>query len=339
MSPTDIKIDLLKSKQEAANKLLYPHGTVRGVGIGLKGVGGEKKDCVRIYVSDETYVACAGLVEKDYLGVPTHVIPVGRFGRSGGGQNPRKDAPTPQKDSPTRPGSPIRVKTTAPNVNEGERGTLGIVIQDGDYTPYILSCNHLLTVNGRVHVDSEAEVVSAEFVGDEKRLARPREFVFLDRNKPNSADCAVAALNHDAPVLPAFPDGTIRLNPNGAIYAEAGWEVEKVGAVTGHTTGTIVDVDADLFIDYSFGTFRFDHQVMIDGGYDDLQKLDKVFATAGDSGSAVLYKMQPTALIYAASGRFAVACPLRTRHPDRDQDGVLDLLEKQLKKPLTFVAG
>ena len=69
----------------------------------------------------------------------------------------------------------------------------------------------------------------------------------------------------------------------------------------------MVDVDADLYVTFSFGTFRFENQVMIDGG------ANYVFATVGDSGSIVAdtgAKPKARAMIYAASGQFAVACPL-----------------------------
>ena len=318
--------DLGKAKQEAVAALLRPNSSVLGVGIGTKGVGGEEADSVRVYVLDKDYVTRWGLVPPDFLGVPTHVIQVGRFGRSGG-------RPMAHKGARSQPGSPIRVSTSASNVNEGQRGTLGAVVADDTGRRYILSCNHILTVNGRVRTDPNAEVVSADFVGSENSLAHPGAFVSLKRDQGNAVDCAIAGVGHRAPVLSAFPDGTLRLNPKGAIDPAPDMNVEKVGAVTGHTKGTIVDVDADLYIDYSFGTYRFDHQTMIDGGYDDL---NNAFANAGDSGSIAVDSQthQPAALIFAASGRFAVACPLRTG----SGTGVLDLLELQLKRPLHFVA-
>jgi len=318
--------DVERAKQEAVKTLLRPNSSVLGVGIGTKGVGGEDQDSVRVYVLDRDYVARWGLVPPDFLGVPTHVIQVGRFGRSGG-------RPIVHKGEASRPGSPIRVSTSASNVNEGQRGTLGAVVADDTGENYILGCNHILTVNGRVRTDPKAHVVSADFVGSENSLAHPTKFVPLKRDEGNSADCAIAAVKRGAPVDSAFPNGTLQLNPKGVIGPAPGMNVEKVGAVTGHTKGTVVDVDADLYIDYSFGTYRFDHQVMIDGGYDDL---NNAFANAGDSGSIAVGSetQQPTALIFAASGRFAVACPLRTE----SGNGVLDLLEGQLKRRLHFVA-
>ena len=61
-------------------------------------------------------------------------------------------------------------------------------------------------------------------------------------------------------------------------------KVVKFGAVTGRTEGNIVDTDLDLYVNYSFGTFLFKRQVLIDVREDGSDN----FATAGDSGSIVI---------------------------------------------------
>jgi hypothetical protein len=319
--------DVKSAKQNAVETLLRPNANIVGVGIGKKTVDGKLTDCVRVYVVaklDPNNLSPKYFVPPCFLGVPTDVIEVGYFGRRG-----RAPKPIAQTPPSLGPGSRIRVKTDAPNVNEGSTGTLGAVVTDGA-TNYILSCNHILAVNGRV--PKNAEVVSAEFVGNQDTIAAPGPFVPLDPDRANSADCAVAALPKDQTKVHAkFPDG-LAVNPNGPIGPARDRKVAKFGAATFRTDGSVVDVDADLYIDYSFGTFRFEHQVMIDGGTgpDD-------FARNGDSGSIVVDTNtgQPTAMIFAASGRFAVACPLTTD----SGTGVLDKLREQLKQPLRFVTG
>ena len=74
------------------------------------------------------------------------------------------------------------------------------------------------------------------------------------------------------------------------------------------TTGTVVDVNADFYIEHSFGTFLFTNQVVIEGDDDN-------FAGHGDSGSVVVdvgdeEGPKAVALIFAEAGRFAVACTL-----------------------------
>jgi hypothetical protein len=319
---TSTQLDQLhRAKAEAVARYLKPNGNIVGVGIGQKPIDGKATDCVRIYVvlrQDEAAIPSSQLVPKGttICDVPVDVIEVGRFGKNG--QKPINDEGT-----TTRPGSPVRVRTAATNVNEGKRGTLGAVVTDGD-AYYILGCNHVLAVNGRVPADPDlAQVVSGEFVGVEAKIASPDEFVPLLRDTRNSADCALARLKDRDSVPATFPDGTVRLTSPDAIAPELGMYVRKFGAGTGLTHGTIVDTDVDLYVDYSFGTFHFEHQVVIqssEGG--------KEFATGGDSGSVVIAgtdakEGQATGMIFAASGKFAVACPFST---------VLSELAAQLKK-------
>jgi len=288
------KSNLDKAKRKAANELLEPNGGIVGIGIGRIGVAGERENCVRAYVLDKNHVK----VPKKILGVPIHVIEVGRFGRSR--QMPGCLKPI----KPPGLGSPIRIRTTVPNVNEGHRGTLGAVVKKGRDC-YILSCNHVLRVNGRVPDD--AEIVTAEFVGNESRLAKPGPFKRLDHRARNSMDCAIAPLNDGVCIRPQPEKPEMRLSSTRPIEPSVGIKVYKVGAFTDYTEGRIVDTDVDLYVDYSFGSFRFDHQLLIDGGK------GSQFATSGDSGSLVVghKTRQAAALIFAASGRYAVASPVR----------------------------
>src|SRR5271157_1021563 len=197
-----VTYDLKQAKEDAVKLLLHPNSNVAGIGIGKKVKGGleTQEDCVRVYVVSRigpNDLSPKSLVPPDVHGVPTDVIEVGRFGRRG-------RRPQPRADTTPRPGSPIRVRTNAPNVNEGHRGTLGAVVTDGT-NRYILGCNHTLAVNGRVPKD--AAIVSAEFVGAEETLAEPGCFIALERDSGNSVDCAVAVMPAPTKVQPTFPDG------------------------------------------------------------------------------------------------------------------------------------
>lgn len=325
----DPQKDLQRAKQEAVENLLLRDmpGNVVGVGIGKK--SGE--DCLRIYVADDCLriyvvnklernkVIPKELVPEEFLGVPTDVIKIGRLGRKG--HTPKAPKIKAPKDFTPQPGSPIRVETDAPNVNSGATGTLGAVVEAGAGERYVLSCNHILAVNGRVLEDRNAKIVSAEFVGEEPPIADPAFYVRLRRHGDNLVDCALAQIKDPQRVRANFPEGIGKLNSPSAISPQLGRTVMKVGAATGPTEGTIVDINADLYTDYSFGRFRFINQVVIERGKDD------EFATEGDSGSIVWdkEKRQPLAMVFAASGRFAVACPLPQ---------VLDGLQTEIRRDL-----
>jgi hypothetical protein len=310
-SATEVACDLKQAKEEAVKQLLGPNSNVVGIGIGKKVTDGKEtqEDCVRVYVVskivDPNNLSPKSLVPRDFCGVTTDVIEVGRFGRNGGPTKPGCNSPKPTGITSPGPGSPIRVKTSAPNVNEGLRGTLGAVVTDGA-NRYILSCNHVLARNGRVP-EKHATIVSAEFVGREDEIAKPGRFVELDEKGGNSVDCALALLPANThKVQAAFPSG-INLSLGGPDDRKPGIDVTKFGAITGKTHGKIVDTDVNLYVDYSFGTFCFEHQVMIESTED-----DQHFAAAGDSGSIIMNgtTYRAIAMVFAASGRFAVACPL-----------------------------
>jgi hypothetical protein len=295
----------------AANRLLRPNyfGNVVGVGIGKKYVDHAQTptDCIRVYVVaklDLDDLSPAAVVPSSFLDVPTDIIEVGHFGWKG---HPKKPAP----DRCVQPGAPIRVKTDAPNVNSGFTGTLGARLtgRPGEY--YILGCNHVLAVNGRV--PPETPVVSAGLVSDLRNFARVSvKFEPIKRSATNIVDCAAAMLTDPELVRPYFPvdekkkEPMIILRSPEPISPQLGVRVKKYGAVTQLTEGTIVDIDAELYVEYSFGTFRFGRQVIIDAGK------GKEFAAQGDSGSLVVDStaQQATGLLFAASGRYAIACPM-----------------------------
>ena len=101
-----------------------------------------------------------------------------------------------------------------------------------------------------------------------------------------------------------------------------GQPVVKFGRTTGLTKGIIVDIDADIVVDYTFGSFRFVNQVLIQG---------KGFANDGDSGAVVITQpadaakeREAVAMVVAPVGEFTAACPLQV---------ALDILGKELNPP------
>jgi hypothetical protein len=346
--------DLLRAKELAANRLLRPNffGNVVGVGIGNKSVDGVLTEtlCVRIYVQtkfDLEDLSPAVALPSEVLDIPTDVIEIGRFGREGRLVTPPNPSAwigpgspipvnttvpnvnsgatgtPPNPNAWIGPGSPIRVNTTVPNVNSGAIGTLGAVLQDRAGNPYILGCNHILAVNGRVPINTE--IVSATDYNPGSIAQFRGHYVEIQRNQSNPVDCALASVENRNLMQPQFPVKIGRpLLPDAKdprakaargvkvakIGAARGMKVAKIGAATGITYGTIVDVDADLFVDYSFGTFRFSNQIGIDGKIDGQN--EDVFATEGDSGAIVVDMESKLAvgMVFAEAGRFAVACPL-----------------------------
>jgi hypothetical protein len=311
-----------QARQLAANRLLRPnyYANVVGVGIGKKLVAGASTptDCIRVYVvakTDEKYLSPAAMIPGDFLDVPTDIIEIGRFGQGG-----HRPIPLDQ-NSKTGPGDPIRVSSPAPNVNSGFMGTVGAIVQDGARQKYILSCNHVVAVNGRV--PRGANIVSTLGAEHETPIAHRNVFIRLQREATNRVDCALALLPSDPQGVTEKFEERIKGHKRGIAWKsekttapQKAMKVVKVGAVTEKTLGTILDVDVELYIDYSFGTFRFGRQVIIDGGE------GSRFARGGDSGSLVVDTKTglATAMVFAASGRYAVACPIQQVFYELDQE-------------------
>jgi hypothetical protein len=73
--------------------------------------------------------------------------------------------------------------------------------------------------------------------------------------------------------------------------------VVKSGRTTKVTRGTVLDVDADIQVQYEAGAALFEDQVMVSG------KWYRRFSKAGDSGSAILEEgsLKLVGLLFAGS--------------------------------------
>lgn len=312
------------AKQVLANRYLgKPNGiNIVGVGVGNKYMEGvdTREVCVRVYVSrklEPGLLAPAYLIPDQFLGVPTDVVEVGHSFA------PRAKVKLSKTAAPRKgigPGSSIGPApgNGASNFNGLVTGTLGAVLksvlhngQDGP--KYILSCNHILSVKGRIHEGDPIVSPGPDDASDGGQVAKLTSSIPLNRNEANLFDCAIAEISDtgttklDFPELPVAIGGPAALPKEGLAY--------KYGKTTGATNGRIVDTAADILVEYSFGTYRFENQVLIDGGK------DYPFAADGDSGAVVFSvpesdghtpadKPFPVAIVIAPVGRLTAACPL-----------------------------
>lgn len=303
--PASVISQMHDAKEMAVDSLLRgrPYSNIVGVGMGRKVVDQKATDirCLRIYVQskrERDYVSPAAFVPECFGGIKTDIIEVGLLGRAGKPGQTRDNEP----GKGVGPGSSIRLKTIRPNVDQGAGGTLGAVVKDAHNNNYILSCNHVLAVNGRVPLEG-ASIVTPALSNTPHKIADPSKwFIPLEDGTSNCVDCAIVPAGND--VVPNFRTTTLDAkDPIGE--ADRGQKVQKDGAVTGLTHGTIVDLNADLFVQYRFGAFLLRDQIIIDGGD------GNDFAADGDSGTVVVNaEHQAVGLVFAEAGRFAVACPL-----------------------------
>jgi hypothetical protein len=312
MTP-DMNETLRIAKQVASARFLGTTVGLVGVGAGTKIIEGvdTQTPAVKFYVSnkpEENQIAPANLLPEKILGIQTDVVPIGRpFG-------PRINARRirPNSKGPAKPGDSIGPRVDGPlNFNPVFSGTFGAVLCDsGDrMRRFLLSNNHILAVNGRVPLGSEIVTPGAEdALGvTQKAIAKFKAAVRLEYSGQNYVDCALAEIYNNAEVTSVSPDNV----PVSMVRdANIGLSVFKFGKSTAKTYGRVVDVQADILVDYSFGTFAFKDQVLIDGGASD-------FAADGDSGALVMAS-EPGAtpsnsavgLVFAPAGRYTAASPI-----------------------------
>jgi hypothetical protein len=296
---------------------------VVGVGIGTKVINGidTLEDCVRVYVAQKaentSQLAASEIVPEEIARVQTDVIGAGRTFATRPNiivQRRSLTSSATNGERPTaKPGSSIGpLVTDMPNVNQMLSGTLGAVLQDVKGAKYALSANHVLSVNGRikgakpVHSPSPEDDLHPPDGARDTVIARAEPIaVPLKRSGSgagNRVDCAIVQLLDNVDVDPTFPGG---VSVTGIAAPERGMSVMKYGKRTGWTSGRIIDVQADILMDYSFGNFRFVDQILIEGAN------DVPFAADGDSGSVILNeKRQAVGLLFGPVGLLTAACPM-----------------------------
>jgi len=321
-------------------------GNIVGAGFGFKVLDGIQTEvpCLRVYVNrkvkpPEKVARESRIPETTANGERTDVIAVGREFSS-------KDlgivevAPGSERAERGQPGSSIEPIVSVPNVSKSVVGTLGAILWGAKTKePYILTCNHVLSLNGRLPL--EVEIVprgpTDPLDGTKNKITGVTTSVAFKHGDDNRVDCAVLKVE-TGDVKPDFPpliEGGDRTQVfEQPVHASRGMRVVKFGKTTGTTFGTIVDVNLSIQVDYSFGTFQFVEQVLIEA---DPAKDGKKgwFAADGDSGAVVIaipenmdrnprrdqsssgyqnyiYVENPTpvAMVFAPLGGFTVACKL-----------------------------
>ena len=277
--------DLRTAKTEAVDRFLNrfddarprsislrPEHNVIGVGIGSR-IRNGKLQCdqtIRLYVSvkvrDRKLIPTRQLLPPEIAGVPTDVVAIGSV-------LPASGRPSPITSGPPQPGMSIGVTRPCTLLS----GTLAAIV---DYRgrPHLLTGNHVVADNdpallGRVVLHPGPSD------GPGRQIGLLRRFVPITRGELSEVDAAIAELtvSADPAVLPPvgrLADGV----PADPVEMMA---VEKVGAGTGHTTGTIFDISADLSTKYAFGPVTLHNQILIRGA-------GRTFAFSSDSGSLIV---------------------------------------------------
>lgn len=195
-------------------------------------------------------------------------------------------------DTPARPGDAI-----GPAFAEGGTGTFGCVVlpREAPKRPCILSAAHVLAPDGELP-GSAVHFPSLKLQGDRAArrlgtLLRAVQPVLGVGNFGNVVDAAIATVDD-----PASVDAAIHLigAPRGvSSRSERTLPVRKVGAISGYSTGRVVDLDARVRIHYPNG----------EAGFSELICCTDV-GEEGDSGSLVVNSENEAIGLHIAGGTY-----------------------------------
>ncbi|GAJ03004.1 unnamed protein product, partial [marine sediment metagenome] len=194
-------------------------------------------------------------------------------------------------------------------------GTLGcVVIDNTDGERCILSNNHVLA-------DCDSDTDSRANVGDPivqpgtldggtcttdvDRIATLKRWIQFNSTGDNLADAAIGDIIHDSDISDEIGCDLGRVQGIRELTEDDidVLQVQKCGRTTCHTTGTVIDIDVTVNVEYGTGAvYRFIHAIFFTDMSD-----------PGDSGSLILdMDMKAVGLLFAGSDTVTVANPIQT---------------------------
>ena len=322
MNRDSIPVQLASAKKEATTRFLTDSAraaystravsyqldlNIVGVGIGKKIRAGQPTgtDAVRFYVNrkfPKAQIPQPQQVPTVIKGIQTDVVETGRFKAFSATPTIPLPPQTPRdRWRPIRPGTSIG---PPPIGNLVEAGTLGAIVKSGG-AQYILSNNHVLANEDKLPAGTAVFQPALLDKGSQAtdKVASLSKAVPLSARGPNSVDCAIAAIDRAVTADPTILPKVGKLATTAPIDATDGMKVHKVGRTTGYTTGSVLDVSADVNIQYDIGTLTFQGQILItpDQG--------QMFSDAGDSGSLIVDRGlgRATGLLFGGSPKSTIA--------------------------------
>jgi hypothetical protein len=299
--------------KEAHESALLALPNVVGVGVGYKETKGETTDQVAVIVYVRRKEPIASLREHEI--VPTLLeaadevrVPPRPGERDGGTLSLEGGAaPTDVKEvgeidalaftaraRPAHPGSSIgHFAVTA--------GTFGCLVRDtcSPCTIYLLSNNHVFADTNVAHLGDPILQPGAFDGGTHPHdtIAHLRRFVPIHFGTPERYNLVDAAVAEPLDVRLAVASAVGLGIPRGTAEATLDLEVVKSGRTTQTTTGTIIDVDATVAVNFGVGVGYFRHQI-----------LTTSMSAGGDSGSLLMSRdaREAIGLLFAGSAQVTV---------------------------------
>lgn len=255
-------------------------------GFGIGSGQGESEFVIRVYVKEIAKVALYGApdIPRSINGFEVQIVETGEI-------------------VPYQRPTPAGVSGAHRQL--GGSGTLGCLVnRNGDGT-YILSNNHVMArSNNAAAGDPIVEPSLPDSGGTATDIARLTDFERIDfSGGDNRIDAAIAELLKAGDMTPDIK--TIGHVTPQSVQPTLGMRVVKHGRTTGGTTGGIVDLAADIHVNYGVGVAVFIDQIAVEG-------TAGLFSKPGDSGSLILEEegRRPVALLFAGGNAQTFGNPI-----------------------------
>ncbi|MGL5244124.1 MAG: trypsin-like peptidase domain-containing protein [Sarcina sp.] len=269
---------------------------VTGIAYGHKYIKGldTKTPCLIVYVKKKlpkNKLTKHNLIPSNFLGITTDVVENVKFKISTSTPPKTKQGFYPRLLFRKRP---LTGGYSIGNIKSKSSGTLGgIVFDNRDETPYILSNNHVLSDESRFPLGSYilqpsagilgaftfnsvarlSKVVNLNYIGDNalKKISSKNP---VQKKYSNIMDVALAEVKPKVSYSKeVFRVGAI----NGTSSVKVGDRIQKVGAFSGYTRGTVLSLHFTVVMDMRYGNSIFINQINTTS-----------MSEEGDSGSLVL---------------------------------------------------
>lgn len=295
MKAVDSSIEAAMEAQRRQSDDLLDRPGIVGVATGMNKAG---KPRIVIYTVSAEAAQQANF--PDHVeGIPTTPVITGMFVA---GSNPT---------TRQRP-APVGFSVGHPDITAG---TIGARVEDGSGTVYILSNNHVLANTNDASIGDSALQPGPSDGGTDPddKIGELADYEPIDFSNPNTMDAAIASsstanLDFATPTDDAY--GAPGTTPTSA---SLGLAVQKYGRTTGHTTGTVSELNVTVDVCYEpAGPFnckssaRFENQIAITSN-------NGSFSDGGDSGSLIVTNdanKNPVGLLFAGSDSRTLANPI-----------------------------
>ncbi len=285
----DLPFELMRSAGEvhAAARKWIVHDTVQGLGIAPREGNPNVRQplVIKVYLKRENKKLCRMI--PSHLRVPGLGEPVDIEIEYVGAIEAQSAYV--RHELPAKPGDAIGLKEVVFGT-----GTLGCLVQKRDNTRYILTAAHVIAMGEAISTDTLIYHPSVEMQGDQEatpiaRLIDAIRPVIGIENFGNKLDAAIAKV-----LDPHSVDAALHVIgvPKGVGQPVSRFmPVHKVGAVTGYSSGRVIDLDAKIKVNYATGQAGFSGQVRCTD-----------FTEPGDSGSLILNTDNEAVGLHLAGG-------------------------------------